>query len=418
MLLLVLILVLVAFGLLVFALQAQSVVWALVSVGVSVVAGLVLLVDWLQRRAETRAGVASLEAAGTRPPSPDQQPEPEPATEVLPVVPPAGAPPGAEAPTAVAARPTAGAADDVDDSEQTVLMPVVEPSGSPARPSGAPDGTTGSSESSSRSVTDGPSRAGADIPAGSTGAASDPAAGDTDGDGEVAAEDAGPEGGAAGGEPAAGKVDIRKRPSGEKAAEEDETAEEAAASAPAAAEAGEEPADSGSGQPAAAKDEPAVAAQQPGARSGDSNLSGPDLFGSGELPQQPAQHAPQQPVEQPPQQFAQQPPNGQWGQPPAGGWPPQQQAAAEVPLDPPPPYVPEPPLEVSEPAEAALVATLEDEVVVVDEQPRYHVPGCEALNAQEPIPLPAREAVELGFTPCGWCRPDHTLASRYPAHTR
>ena len=72
----------------------------------------------------------------------------------------------------------------------------------------------------------------------------------------------------------------------------------------------------------------------------------------------------------------------------------------------------------NEPAEAALVATLEDEVVVVDEQPRYHVPGCEALNAQEPIPLPAREAVELGFTPCGWCRPDHTLASRYPAHTR
>ena len=50
MLLLVLILVLIAFGLLVVALLSGSVLWAWGSVGVSVAAAAVLLVDWLQRR--------------------------------------------------------------------------------------------------------------------------------------------------------------------------------------------------------------------------------------------------------------------------------------------------------------------------------------------------------------------------------
>ncbi len=67
---------------------------------------------------------------------------------------------------------------------------------------------------------------------------------------------------------------------------------------------------------------------------------------------------------------------------------------------------------------ALLVAALEDEVVVIDEQPRYHVTGCRALATVAVIPLPAQEAVELGFTPCGWCSPDRTLAGRHPAAAR
>ena len=58
------------------------------------------------------------------------------------------------------------------------------------------------------------------------------------------------------------------------------------------------------------------------------------------------------------------------------------------------------------------------EVLVIDEQPRYHVTGCRSLAAAALIPLPVREAVELGFTPCGWCTPDHTLASRHRATAR
>ena len=62
--------------------------------------------------------------------------------------------------------------------------------------------------------------------------------------------------------------------------------------------------------------------------------------------------------------------------------------------------------------------TVEDEVLVVDEQPRYHLMGCRALAAQQTIPLPAREAVELGFTPCGWCNPVAALGARHPASAR
>ena len=59
MLLLVLILVLLAFGLLVVALLSGSVLWAWVSVGVSVAAAAVLLVDWLQRRNAVKAGAVA-----------------------------------------------------------------------------------------------------------------------------------------------------------------------------------------------------------------------------------------------------------------------------------------------------------------------------------------------------------------------
>jgi hypothetical protein len=54
-------------------------------------------------------------------------------------------------------------------------------------------------------------------------------------------------------------------------------------------------------------------------------------------------------------------------------------------------------------------------VLVIDEQPRYHVGGCRSLAGKPLIPLPAREAVELGFTPCGWCSPDRTLSGQQTA---
>ena len=61
------------------------------------------------------------------------------------------------------------------------------------------------------------------------------------------------------------------------------------------------------------------------------------------------------------------------------------------------------------PANAARVAMLTNDVLVVDGRPRYHVPGCVHLHARESEPLPVGEAVELGFTPCGLCEPDSAL---------
>jgi hypothetical protein len=77
-----------------------------------------------------------------------------------------------------------------------------------------------------------------------------------------------------------------------------------------------------------------------------------------------------------------------------------------------------PPEEPRDADAAALVAGLDDEVFVVDEMPRYHVGGCPSLGGSPLIPLPAREAVELGFTPCAWCVPDRTLAARHRAPVR
>jgi hypothetical protein len=204
----------------------------------------------------------------------------------------------------------------------------------------------------------------------------------------------------------------------------DGTAGAAAAGAAAAAAARSGGADQAPGSPAA---DPTAAqdVHSAAAREGDSNLSGSDLFGAGDQrSQQAAAGSSAQGAQQPPAQWGQAaPPTGGWQppsgaeQPPAveqangtqGGQEPTQAGAGPE---------GEPTTEQSDPADAALVATLEDEVVVIDEQPRYHVPGCDALTAHEPIPLPAREAVELGFTPCGWCRPNHTLAERHPAATR
>ena len=71
----------------------------------------------------------------------------------------------------------------------------------------------------------------------------------------------------------------------------------------------------------------------------------------------------------------------------------------------------EPPIQHSSAADLARVATLDAEVLVIDGRPRYHVPTCPHLLGREPEPLPAHEAVELGFTPCSTCAPNDVLLS-------
>jgi hypothetical protein len=55
---------------------------------------------------------------------------------------------------------------------------------------------------------------------------------------------------------------------------------------------------------------------------------------------------------------------------------------------------------------------LRDEVLVVDEHPRYHLGGCPHLAGGATFPLPIDEARSDGFTPCGTCSPDRHLAQR------
>jgi hypothetical protein len=60
-------------------------------------------------------------------------------------------------------------------------------------------------------------------------------------------------------------------------------------------------------------------------------------------------------------------------------------------------------------ADAARLARMSDDVLVIDGRPRYHLPGCPHLLGRDSEPLPVREAVELGFTPCGRCEPARAL---------
>lgn len=61
------------------------------------------------------------------------------------------------------------------------------------------------------------------------------------------------------------------------------------------------------------------------------------------------------------------------------------------------------------PSDAARVARMSKDVLVIDGRPRYHITGCVHLLGRPFEPLPVSEAVELGFTPCGLCEPDSTL---------
>jgi len=71
----------------------------------------------------------------------------------------------------------------------------------------------------------------------------------------------------------------------------------------------------------------------------------------------------------------------------------------------------------SEPAVASTDPPLrsrgDEPVWVVDGRPRYHLAGCGFLLGRrpEPEPVPLRQAVEDGFTPCALCDPDTRLAA-------
>ncbi|NBH04411.1 hypothetical protein [Amycolatopsis sp. SID8362] len=86
------------------------------------------------------------------------------------------------------------------------------------------------------------------------------------------------------------------------------------------------------------------------------------------------------------------------------------------PADTPEPVAEEPaePDEEETPADdIAVLADLDDEVVVVDEHPRYHLRACPWLGTRELIPIGIGEARQLGFTPCARCTPDATLVAAH-----
>ncbi len=73
----------------------------------------------------------------------------------------------------------------------------------------------------------------------------------------------------------------------------------------------------------------------------------------------------------------------------------------------------EPGEEDTDAADLLVVYELTDEVLVVDEHPRYHLARCRWPDAARAERLPVREARELGFTPCARCRPDKALARKH-----
>ena len=66
-------------------------------------------------------------------------------------------------------------------------------------------------------------------------------------------------------------------------------------------------------------------------------------------------------------------------------------------------------------ADLLLIYELADEVLVVDERPRYHLARCRLADHERAERLPVREARELGFTPCARCCPDTILARKHRA---
>ncbi len=82
-----------------------------------------------------------------------------------------------------------------------------------------------------------------------------------------------------------------------------------------------------------------------------------------------------------------------------------------VPLDP----ATEPAEENTDATDLLVVSELSDQVVVIDERPRYHLVTCSWLGDRPTLPLPVSEARDLGFTPCALCGPDAMLAARHRA---
>jgi hypothetical protein len=471
-LLLVLILVLIAFGLLLVGFLSSSVLWAWVSVAVSIGAAGVLLFDTLQRRSVVRAGdeagaeppadvaedptVAAAEPARSAVGSGGARIDMEPATEIIPVF-----------------RPSPPMRSGVDprfdpdaDAQQTVMLPAVQPPGSPAGPSGATPGQTPSSESSSPSVTF--SKAVPPVPAGG-----DPSSVA----GRPADAEASPE------PPSAPEAPTDATPqdsSTQDSSTRDSTPPDSSTgdgTPPDSLTGDSTPPDSSTTPDSATPDSTAVPAGQDapadrapsgdGDRTAGSGTAGAALAGAGAAaavsgppgqarsPEEPAGRADlgpadveattavsppprQEPVSAPADRPVEEPGSlftsgtatsaAQPGGPDLGAGPPPaaSETVDELPSEGAPSQVPadvpevdrEAPEEQSDPEAAALVSGLEDEVLVIDEHPRYHVTGCRSLAAAALIPLPVREAVELGFTPCGWCTPDRSLASRHRATAR
>ena len=75
----------------------------------------------------------------------------------------------------------------------------------------------------------------------------------------------------------------------------------------------------------------------------------------------------------------------------------------------------EPGEEDTDAADLLVVCELIDEVLVVDEHPRYHLARCRWPDHTRAERLAVCEARELGFTPCDRCRPDTTLARKHRA---
>ncbi|MEV6871887.1 hypothetical protein [Amycolatopsis sp. NPDC051128] len=73
----------------------------------------------------------------------------------------------------------------------------------------------------------------------------------------------------------------------------------------------------------------------------------------------------------------------------------------------------EPGEEETSEADLAILTELEDEVVVVDEHPRYHLTTCSWLGSRGRILIGVGEARQLGFTPCSQCHPDATLVAAH-----
>jgi hypothetical protein len=74
----------------------------------------------------------------------------------------------------------------------------------------------------------------------------------------------------------------------------------------------------------------------------------------------------------------------------------------------------EPPAEPVLASEVSRLAQRDDEVLVVDGRPRYHLESCSHLAGRDAQPLPVSEAVELGFTGCAECAAATTLLGQPP----
>jgi hypothetical protein len=423
-LLLVLILILIAFGLLVVALLTGSVLWAWVSVAVSAVAALVLVVDTVQRRSAVRAGAQADAVTQDRPPRQRSYPELdprglEPVTEILPVVPSGGArsgrperpasdAPAPEAPPAVPpAPPERAPAVDQSAGQRTQVMGPVQPSGSDTRPPGAAGVSAPKASSASPSV----SNTGVDVAAAAAASPSASKVGSTPGQPTPP--------GPAGATVEAPRSGIPDHP---------------ATDAPPSTAAG----GSGTADPGSAGDATVVVRAPGGGKPGADRKTGAEQSSGAGQPVDISKGASRTPPADGSGSAAGDGPTGRpVAEVPAGAPPVARQGGPAEPTLPgaPPPGAPaaqqsgpaeasgpvadaDPPEEDRDPAVSAVVALLPDEVLVIDEQPRYHVTGCRALATRSTIPLPAREAVELGFTPCGWCNPDRTLAERHPARAQ